>query len=366
MDINRNNYEAFMLDLLEGRLSVNEQKKLNDFLKHHPEYVADLPDIDLLSLEKPRLTYPLRDLLKKELPTKDTRISAANFDLFSIARMEGDLSPQQEEEHRYMVSVDDKRLEEWAAWQNTRLVPEDILFPEKRKLRRNKALKGRVLWLSVLAAAASITLVLVLLRMDHLMPGSELSVAGPEESLPTQEQPIAMQETPLNAEVIPLTVTEETTMPAVQEEAVVAVKNPEPEIRKESLAELSESPPQIIPDPIEPRPLSIATQLSSNSGLAAGSSDRIEPLALPQVSSNLSSLSVTQLAELDRRELINEFTEENDISLMSVANAGIKGINKLTGSEISLLASKDEDGEISGFRLKSKRFSFSKPLAREQ
>jgi len=375
MDINRNNYEAFLLDLLEGRLSVNEERKLNDFLKHHPEYVADMPDIDLVSLEKPRLSYPLRDQLKKEYPTKDTQISTANFDLFSIARMEGDLSSQQEEEHRYMVSVDDRRREEWSAWQNTRLVPEQMRFPEKKKLKRTKAVKGRVLWLSVFSAAASLTLVLVLLRMDPVVPGSELSVAGPEESLPTQGQPISIPETSLAAaEETPITAAEKPPAAAIekepsltlQEEAVVAENNQVPEIKQEILAELNESSSQIGPEPIEPRPLRISGQLSSNAEMATGSSDRIEALDLPQVSTNLSSLSVAQLAEMDRKKLINEFAEEHDISVMSVANAGIKGINKLTGSDISLLASRDEKGEVSGFRLKSKRFSFSRPLAREQ
>lgn len=383
MDINRNNYEAFLLDLLEGRLSVNEERKLNDFLKQHPEYVADLPDIDLVSLEKPRLAYPLRNQLKKEFPTENTRISAANFDMFSIARMEGDLNSQQEEEHRYMVSVDDRRLEEWSAWQNTRLVPEHIPFPEKKKLRRNKAVKGRVLWLSVISAAASLTLVLVLLRMDPVVPVPGLSVAGPEELFPPHEQAIALPETPLNVvektpvmaagethlsadEEIPGAVSDKEPLPAVQKEAAVAVKNPVPEIKQESLAELSESSPQFKPEPIEPRPLRIAGHLSSNSELTISSSDGIESLQLSQVSPKLSSLSVAQLAALDRKELINEFAEEHDISFMSVAKAGIKGINKLTGSDITLLASRDEKGEVSGFHLKSKRFSFSRTLAREQ
>ena len=72
------------------------------------------------------------------------------------------------------------------------------------------------------------------------------------------------------------------------------------------------------------------------------------------------------MADMDRRELFEEFTQEHNISLMSVANAGIKGINKLTGSDISLLASRDEEGDISGFRLKSKRFSVTSPLGREE
>ena len=154
---------------------------------------------------------------------------------------------------------------------------------------------------------------------------------------------------------------------AAVEEAPAEVNKPEPKLNQESFAELSDASIHITPGEPEPRPLRIAEQLSGNSELIAiSSSDRIEPLNIPPVSPNLTSLSVAQIAELDRQDLFDAFTEEHNISLMSVANAGIKGINILTGSDISLLASKDEEGEVSGFRLKSKRFSVTRPLGREE
>ena len=41
-------------------------------------------------------------------------------------------------------------------------------------------------------------------------------------------------------------------------------------------------------------------------------------------------------------------------------------INRLAGSDISLMAPRDEEGEVSGFRLKSKRISLSRPLSRDE
>jgi len=375
MDINRNNYEAFLLDLLEGRLSFEEEQKLNDFLKHHPEHVVDLPYVDLFSLEINHVSFPGKDQLRKDFPGSDSRLSEDNFDLFSIARMEGDLSPQQEEEHRSMVNRDESRLEEWSTWQNTRLVPKQIQYPGKKNLKRKKAVKSRVLWLSVLSVAATLTLLLILLRMDPVSSGPELSVYSPEESLPAQNPPIVIQEAPEEAvEEAPVLPVEEAPVAALEEAPVAALEEapaevniPEPKLSQESPAVLSDASIHVTTEEPEPRPLRIAGQLSSNSELIAGSSsDRIEPLQTPPVSPNLTSLSVAQIAELDRQDLFDEFTEEHNISLMSVANAGIKGLNKLTGSDISLLASKDEEGEVSGFRLKSKRFSVTRPLNREE
>ena len=367
MDINRNNYEAFLLDLLEGSLSFEEEKELNEFLKHHPEFVVDLPDTELWRLEKNHVSYPSRDQLKKEFPVADTKLSETNFDFFSIARMEGDLTSRQEEEHHSMVSRDESREVEWRAWQKARLVPEQIQFHGKKNLKRKKAVNGRMVWMSAISAAAALTLLLVLLRMDPVVPGPELSITTSEETLKSPEPQTVVQEEP----------------PAmVQEEPPVTVKKPElvsvNKVQNQSTeleTKRSQGPPAGLSDssyPIlmvepEARPIRIAGNLTSSSELLANHTpDRIEPINIPTVSPNLVSLSVGQIAELDRKELFDDFTEEHNISLLSVANAGIKGINKLTGSDISLMASRDEEGDVSGFRLKSKRFSLTRPLGREE
>jgi hypothetical protein len=69
---------------------------------------------------------------------------------------------------------------------------------------------------------------------------------------------------------------------------------------------------------------------------------------------------------MDLQEMVENYAEEKDFSLWKIADAGIRGINKLAGSEISLMASRDEEGEVSGFKLKSKRFSLSRPLGQEE
>jgi hypothetical protein len=100
--------------------------------------------------------------------------------------------------------------------------------------------------------------------------------------------------------------------------------------------------------------------------IAKVDNDQIQPLYIPPVDVQGSSLTLAQIYDQGLQELAENYVEENDISLWTIANAGIKGINKLAGSDISLLASRDEEGDISGFRLKSKRFSITRPLGREE
>jgi hypothetical protein len=264
---------------------------------------------------------------------------------------------------------------EWRAWQKARLVPEQIQFLGKKSLKRKKAVKGRVIWMSALSAAAALALLIVLLRMDPVVPGPDLSIATSEETLTSRELSTEIQdEQP--------TVIQDEQPAVVQEESPVAVKEREAvsvkKVQKrdaELVTERSQVPSEGLSDPPdsglqvepEPRPIRMAGNLSSTSELLAKSKpDQIDRIHIPTVSPKLASLSLGQIAAMDRKELFEDFTEEHDISLMSVANAGIKGINKLTGSDISLMASRDEEGDVSGFRLKSKRFSLTRPLGREE
>ena len=357
MDINRNNYEAFLLDLLEGRLSSEEEQELNAFLTDHPEFVSDLPDLDLFKLEKKSMRYPDGDLLKKEFPVAGTLLSDSNFDMFSIGRMEGDLSPAQEQEHRSLVEKDESKRREWQEWQKTMLVAEQLSFPGRKALKRNPRALSRKLWLGGLALAASLTLLLFLLRMESSAPG--LAEDGPSESLPAQVETLMDQEL--------ITENQEKTPPAVEEIAIprVASTVPGPSLKvQESLPQENTQP---ISEEIRARPLRIAGSLSGNSAIVGQpSADRIKPLTGIHVSAKTSRLPLNEIAELDRQMLFDEFTKEHNISILTVANAGIKGINKLTGSDISLMASRDEEGEVSGFQLKSKRFSLTRPLARNE
>lgn len=371
MELNRHNYEAFLLDLLEGRLSAEEEGKLNKFLKNHPELGTDMPDLALCCLEKDEVSFPGRDQLRKDLPMSGTPLSEANFDLFSIARMEGDLSRSQEEEHQSMVDREPVKLAEWSAWQKTRLVPGQIQYPGKKHLKRRKLARERVLWAGVISAAATLALLLMLFRMNPQNPGPGLSEMVSKETPSLDESPTSITETPMvETEEAPVTMIEETLKAPEEKTPLARVEQPLMAAleTKPSEANLQESKAsEVNPELLKPRPLRMTEQMVAHSELIGiNHSDRIEPLEVAPVSPNLASLSVIQLAEMDRQELFEEITEEYNISLMSVANAGIKGINKVTGSDISLLASRDEEGEVSGFRIRSKRFSVTSPLSGEE
>lgn len=361
MKINKDNYEAFLLDLQEGRLSADEEKYLHDFLLLNPDCDIRMNDMMSWTLEESRLVYPERELLKKQIPSAFTQLSEHNFGLFSIARMEGDLTAQQEESHQAMLAAEPGKQEEWKRWQQSRLLTEKLVFEGKTNLKRSSRRKMSKIWLRVASAAAAVALLVALLRMEPLLPKQELATESPTETntFRASESFTEQGTEAIDEPVQKLPVQAGT---KVNTPSLFSVKRGH-ERPLEAQTEMNGP----VRDDLQTRALPLTAHFSDPPAmLALAVPDRIEALDIPPVRIHLSSLSAEQLADMDLQEVFDDFTAEREFSLWTVANAGIKGINKITGSDISLLASRDDEGEVSGFRLKSKHLSVTRPLARRE
>ena len=93
--------------------------------------------------------------------------------------------------------------------------------------------------------------------------------------------------------------------------------------------------------------------------------DRIRSLDLPRTDISEYSDDETY-ANTEIRNVIKDFTEKNNISALSLANAGINRIGQLTGSEMAMETSRDQEGGISGFRFSSRWLNVSAPVGKSK
>jgi hypothetical protein len=370
MKIDRHNYEAFLLDKLEGKLSPDKQQELENFLLLNPDCAGELTEQDVWILEDENLPFQRNQLLKKDFPDHNSILGDHNFDMFSIARMEGDLSGDQIEAHQAMVEADEQKADQWRQWQLVRLVDKTLLFAGKDKLKRKKITNGRMIWMSVISAAAAVALLIILFRTDPDLPQRESYNQVSQEKITQQEEstqqaePAQLKELLSVEEPAPFPTSPAGTDPSDQQDGNISepAEAMEPVHLSESSVNL-ESEPQSY---IQPKAVAPSASLFNRTSMAReADSDEIEPLHIPVVPLQNSGLTLAQISDLGVQEMIEEYAEEKDFSLWKIASAGIKGINKLTGSEISLMASRDDEGEISGYRLKSKRFSLTRPIGHE-
>jgi len=376
MKINRNNYEAFLLDLAEGRLSAEDRRELRNFLLLNPDCAGEVPDLQSWVLEKEEISFPGREVLKKHLPAEGSELTEANFDLFSIARLENDLSPEQLRDHESLVATDALRREEWNAWEKTRLVPPRIAFPGKKHLKKGKGPARRVIWTGILSAAAAITLLLVLTRIRP-----DLEETPPLRQTELRENDPAGEEAPgtEEAETIPQPVPGD--LQLASEPVILSIqKKPDPpeltgmdagqkkaDRPVEGGLHPSAGPGDTVSlagrDRTLPERVRIAmVERSAPDLVHEAAYDRITPLKLPPGTAHLSNISLDRISSVDLQQLFDDFTEENEISIWTIANSGIRGFNRITGADISLIAQKDGEGDLSGIAFRSRHFSFSRRI----
>jgi hypothetical protein len=299
-----------------------------------------------------------------------------------MARLEGDLSPLQVSEHEKMTAEDPRLRQEWEAWQLTRLPQETIVFPWKSQLKRKLGRNRGTPWMILLPAAAAVAMLVVLLILpsDPVIPLSqeqELRIPGIEQEhavsplAPAPWQERLERGAPATSEVERIgsfpqeaeTVREHEGIPtgmvpdpgdriSLQEQFPLNGRN---DVAVQAPAGAEEIPPE--------RPWKERFSLAIHPApVPEGTLDRIQPFSLPPSPIYNRNLALNRLRDRDLQEVVEEFTEEKDLSLWTIASAGIRGINRITGSELELYAARDEEGEVSGFQFKSKKFNIATPL----
>lgn len=369
MDINKNNYEAWLLDLIEGNLSAKESHKLRDFLLLNPDCAADLDDSTPLVLEAEEISFSGKADLHKEIPGPHSTYTDRNFDLFSIAMLEGDLTKTQEDEYLRVIEEDDEKFREWLLWKQMRLEEGSLIYEHKSLLKKRKAPRFGVVWISIASAAAAALLFFALVRFDQgLKPGSQLS----QEAEANPEIPFETEVT-VRPDIKPLSedLSLRNMVPPGNEVAELSLVShqdaPESANAPESKDHPEESSEAPVSDAvIEERPVKMA-MLDKNLILPSlqVKYDRIKAIDIQSDFSEADQQAGEPYPADGLKQNYQEFIEKKNISLLSIASAGVEGINRVAGSDLSLDVARDEEGEVSGFRFRSALISIDSPLKKQ-
>jgi hypothetical protein len=136
--IDISNYEAWMLDSMEGRLSNDEELQLQDFLAAHPELNEDMELFSDLSLSPVDLTLPNKESLK--MPEEQ--------ELLIISALESGSDG---------LEFSGEDFKEFQRYQQTILEADlAIVFPDKESLKQKERTPIIPMWVSRLAIAASL------------------------------------------------------------------------------------------------------------------------------------------------------------------------------------------------------------------
>ena len=160
MKINHQNYEAYLLDYLEGRLSTEETELLKAFVASHSElgtWEMLTDSFDVLPMEN--LVFEnKKSLYQSEINPTET-ILESNYEETFIAYHEQLLNEKEQSEVIDFITKNKALENEFQLYKKTKLQPETtIVFEQKEHLHRK--LPAITLWYRGIAVAASIALLI--------------------------------------------------------------------------------------------------------------------------------------------------------------------------------------------------------------
>lgn len=342
MTINRINFEAYLLDYLEGNLDPLLTADLMAFLAENPEFEKSIPDYDTRQLPlSDTQSYKHKGSLIKDF-TDLPEVTAGNFDEFCIAACEGLLVESDLTRLSAYIRLHPEKQRELDLFRKIKLQPDlTVCYTGKNELKKKQdSASLRYLYYALGIAASVALLFLLVLRKPA---GTVYTETGPVNT-PKMENAVQLPDV----------------MPP-----------PDATIQPESGTSAGEkrSKPYISQNP-ETTPVEGTRELPALPALA-----KLEPVAdlkvftavqPPPVTDHLAKTAVTHRNPVQNRIYTgNTFADTrigslfNRIDFWKTAETAISGFNYLTESNISVDRITDESGNLTSLLIQSDSYTIT-------
>lgn len=144
MNINLDNYEAFLLDFVEGQLSAEQEALLMQFLAEHPDLEVDLDiDIDALSLPQDDFNFDQKSTLFRNAS------NGLTLEEQLVALVEGDCTSKEKEQLMLLLSRWSDLEKEHALFRIAKLQAENVEYPWKELLLDSEPSEQELRWAAI-------------------------------------------------------------------------------------------------------------------------------------------------------------------------------------------------------------------------
>jgi len=332
MTINRNNFEAYLLDYLEGNLDPLLTADLMAFLAENPEYEKYIPETQSHSLTPDNHEFGFKQQLKKEF-NDIPAINDYNFDEFCIASVEGLLDARETARLNEYIAGGTERQKNLRLYGKLRLQPDlTIEYPEKERIRKQSRgfFRMRYLYYGLaLAASVAVLFMLTLKRpVDDLQGNSPVIVADSRPAQNTNEEPARI---------------------------ITAPDKPDPVA--ESLTELYEAPENpatTVSEFREPVHLANLERVTRKLESPVTASMPEIPVSVP---AETRIATKTKQPRIDSENLIVALFSK--INFWKTAETAIIGFNYLTEAQLSIDKTTDGTGRLTGLSLNTESYTIA-------
>jgi hypothetical protein len=361
MKPDRTNYEIWFIDYFDGVLGGVQVKQLMSFLDVNPDLKQEFDEFRYLNILPEDYSFTDKNSLKKSF----SDLSPTQFELLCVAASEGDLSEKQRDELVEFTYENDENQKTFELISRLKLVAPEVTYNKKSSLRKlsvaQKFLRFSVIGLS---AAAGIVLMISLFN---------LSVKKNDELNPLSSTSITADSNKLN-----------TIMIAAGSDSAMVKK-----VKKSGSKNVFALLEKTVSEEMKSFPEKLSDS-DSSSLKARGRLANISKISFmqevtlgeKQFTSTLIAIKTIEipigeptekpgfndfLAKTFRQKILRSKEPETGfIKAYEIADAGIHGLNKLFGWQMSLQKTRDEKGDLKSLYFSSKMLKFNAPVKKVQ
>lgn len=346
MKISLHNYEAYLLDYLEGNLNQVRSRQLKDFLEKHPELKDELESFETQPIAADEVRFKNAEKLFRTYSDIDI-INEKNFEEHCIAYYEGELNEAGKRKLEKFTEESSTRKALFQLHEQIHFSPnENIKYSGRKELIRPVQRKI-YFWIYVSSGvAAALVLLLILgrgLTREPDLPAKSIYV---EKSVPEHEVINRSEKKQKLEKVVQSKPNKRWGKPIPPQNVMAAFDtNDSRKQEKVVLAQLAIREVELV---------------------ASGSKSLLakNEIVIAQASNNTQSRDSGKDAIGQDKNQYMLGRKKEDL-IVGAVNLGLKGFNNLTENSLAVVAEKDGSGNIQRFRVGNERFGFSRKIRRD-
>jgi hypothetical protein len=383
--INKNNYEVFFLDHIEGRLDATQTAALMLFLDAHPELKEELEGLEMVSLEPDnQISFTAKDSLKKPLLVAVGKINEHNYEEFFVAGAEGDLSKSDMLALSSFLEKNPGLMKDYENIRQCRLQPDkQVVFANKALLKKTILVPfftQRIYYGVAIAASLGLLIGLAILfepgverpeEITRIEPLPVQKKIGVEPAIPG-EPDISVKPGTIRPEVIGQDSESLASLPQpAQDNEVMEIEKIIPKTREHRM-------PVVLASLLAPATLQEIRLPKLSQDQRLYFSNYFNDIAMAQHIRHAESLEEEQIAErlfAQGTAVVKEIFQPGDqeiqilpgqVNLWNIADAGINGFARITGADLEFRKKKNDEGKVTAFALESQSMLISRNLRRNK
>ena len=387
--INESNYEEWLFDESEGLLNSEQKACIEEFLSINPQFEKDrrLFAMAHLTVDTDTKFENKVSLKQKGIPVGD--ITAETYETFLARELEDDLSPAEKLQLEEFMQYNPQFEKDRKLFSLTKLSADtSVVFADKENLKQKVVPIRRMVYYALSAAASLALLFSVYFLLDRNNIPNNLAQQGNVKNRVNREisQPAPSIPSGNVAETKPQ-VTESgnaesgnntsnrgnkvADMPEANQEPALAMASRQPILPLEPLTSARVTTRSYV-DPeytfirisqmYQNENLEFYYNLKLSEEIAYAEANAKDKNPAKTLFNAVTGRSSGDMLASKQNE--NTTADKKNISLWTVAEAGVQTFNKITSSDVELNLHKNEEGKVVGYDLESNLFNIEKSLAK--